>query len=95
MLPDYVPAPSTGFAVATKPRRVSLAAQASGLRLVTIAREIGQANDDRGLVGRLLREAKGLCPHGKFQAWVTDKLGMSIRTAQAIMAEKCPVLRTS
>jgi hypothetical protein len=85
--PDYRPEPATGFAVAAKPRRVSLAAQASGTRLVAIAHQIEQTKDDRRLVGRLLAEAKLILGHGRFVPWVKANLSMALRTAQAIMNE--------
>ncbi len=52
-----------------------------------IAAHMSRAGEELVEVGRCLNEAKeqGLVPHGKWEAWVRERTGMSERTAQRWM----------
>lgn len=59
-------------------------------RLEAVANEIRQYLKQTAqnvfLIGQKLIEARGLLPHGKFEAWAEAETGLTIRTAQRFMS---------
>jgi hypothetical protein len=85
--PYAAPRPAAEFIVVSKKRRISKADRPIGQRLLQLRGAIRDAvaRTDRAGAGTLLREAKDLLGHGRFNDWVEREIGISVRSAQRYM----------